>query len=91
MSPVVQIGWVVILLVLVIATVLFALALLLSGVTKLAACLRRRPSRQELIDQLADARPEPGWYRTGFNNGDKAIVEDEIYGRPGVLYECEIP
>jgi len=37
------------------------------------------------------SEPLPGWYRTGYNRSDRAIIPDEIHGRPGIAYTCHIP
>lgn len=32
--------------------------------------------------------PEPGWYRSGFRNGEPTWLDDEHRGRPGVMFEA---
>lgn len=41
-----------------------------------------------------DARavaPVLGWWRTGYRRSEHALLQDEIKGRPGILYVCEEP
>ncbi|MGB3483997.1 MAG: hypothetical protein WBB07_17495 [Mycobacterium sp.] len=32
--------------------------------------------------------PQPGWYRNGFQNGERWWIRDDVRGRPGVMFEA---